>query len=248
MHKIYGIIYMVRNKVNNKIYFGQTTRSFKERYEGSIRNTKNKHLRNAIEKYGLDNFEIVEEFDVAFSKEELDELEKLYIGMYDTTNSEFGYNKMSGGYNGKPNDEVRKILSERQKGELNWNYGKETPQDVKNKISQTLKERYKTQEHHTKGIKLSEEHRVKLAQAHSQRNQIGINNPHARAVYSPTLKRKFDTVKQAEEFIGKQGVGKCCNHKYRNKTCGVMEDGTRIEWVYYDEWLMSQTEEIDDEE
>ena len=137
MHKIYGIIYMVRNKVNNKIYFGQTTRSFKERYEGSIRNTKNKHLRNAIEKYGLDNFEIVEEFDVAFSKEELDELEKLYIGMYDTTNSEFGYNKMSGGYNGKPNDEVRKILSERQKGELNWNYGKETPQDVKNKISQT---------------------------------------------------------------------------------------------------------------
>ena len=237
MHEIYGTIYMVRNKVNNKIYFGQTTRSFKERYGGSIRNTKNKHLRNAIEKYGLDNFEVVEEFDVAFSKEELDELEKLYIGIYDTTNSDFGYNKMSGGYNGKPNDEIKKALSERQKGELNWNYGKKTPQDVKHKFSDTLKERYKVLKHHSKGKKLTEEHRAKLAQAQSQRDQVGINNSHARAVYSPTLKRKFDTVKQAEEYIGKQGIGKCCNPNFRNRTCGETEDGIRIEWVYYDVWI-----------
>lgn len=244
MNKIYGIIYMVRNTVNNKIYFGQTTKTFKERYNYSIKNTKNQHLKNAIEKYGVDNFEIIEEFDIAYSKEELDGLEKLYIGVYNTTNSKFGYNKMDGGYNGKPNNEVRKKLSERQIGELNHNYGKETPQDVRDKISQTLKERYKTQEHHSKGIKLSEEHKAKVL-PNLLHDQTGSNNPSARAVYSPTLKRKFDTVKQAEEFIGKQGVGKCCNPKCKNKTCGETEDGVRVEWVYYDEWLMSQMEEID---
>lgn len=246
-NKIYGIIYMVRNTVNNKIYFGQTTRTFKERYSYSIKNTRNQHLRNAIEKYGIDSFEIIEEFDIAYSKEELDGLEKLYIGVYNTTNSDFGYNKMDGGYNGKPNDEVRKMLSERQKGELNHNYGKETPQDVKHKISQTLKERYKTQEHHSKGRKLTDEHKAKVLQNLQYSNQNGANNPSARAVYSPTLNKKFNTVKQAEEFVGKQGVGKCCNPNCRNKTCGETEDGVRIVWVYYDEWLALQVEEGNNE-
>ena len=247
MNNVYGIIYMVRNTVDNKIYFGQTTKTFNKRYGNSIKNTKNKHLKYAIEKYGIDRFEIIEEFDVAYSKEELDGLEKLYIGIYNTTNGDFGYNIMSGGYNGKPNDEIRKMLSERQKGELNHNYGRETPQDVRDKISRTLKERYKTQEHHSKGIKLTDEHKAKVVQNLKYDNQYGANNNHARAVYSPTLDKKFDTVKQAEEFIGKQGVGKCCNPKCKNKTCGVTDDGIRIVWVYYDKWIASQVKEGNNE-
>ena len=34
--KIYGIIYLIKNKINNKIYIGQTTRSFDERYFGDL--------------------------------------------------------------------------------------------------------------------------------------------------------------------------------------------------------------------
>ena len=30
----YGVIYLIRNKVNNKLYFGQTVNDFKRRYSG----------------------------------------------------------------------------------------------------------------------------------------------------------------------------------------------------------------------
>ena len=57
---MYGIIYKITNTVDGKIYIGQTVRSFWERYEGHLENTKNRHLKRAIQKYGVDAFEIVE--------------------------------------------------------------------------------------------------------------------------------------------------------------------------------------------
>lgn len=93
-HKVYGIIYKIRNKINNKIYIGQTKHSFKERYKNNLRkNTHNIELKNDIEKYGIDNFEIDEFFDIAYSKEELDKLEQLYIKSYNLLDSRYGYNK-----------------------------------------------------------------------------------------------------------------------------------------------------------
>ena len=93
-HKVYGIINKIRNKINNKIYIGQTKHSFKERYKNNLRkNTHNIELKNDIEKYGIDNFEIDEFFDIAYSKEELDKLEQLYIKSYNLLDSRYGYNK-----------------------------------------------------------------------------------------------------------------------------------------------------------
>ena len=80
--------------LNNKIYIGQTKHSFKERYKNNLRkNTHNIELKNDIEKYGIDNFEIDEFFDIAYSKEELDKLEQLYIKSYNLLDSRYGYNK-----------------------------------------------------------------------------------------------------------------------------------------------------------
>ena len=81
----YGIIYKITNKLNNKVYIGQTTRKlgFDRRYSYNLyRNTKNAHLKSSIDKYGIDNFEINKMFDVAYSKEELDEKEKYWIKYY----------------------------------------------------------------------------------------------------------------------------------------------------------------------
>lgn len=91
---IYGIIYKIKNKINNKIYIGQTTRTFDERYRNNLyKNTHNSDLKDDIEKYGIENFEIDKEFDVAYSKEELDKLEKMYIVLYKLTDKRYGYNK-----------------------------------------------------------------------------------------------------------------------------------------------------------
>lgn len=111
MSVIYGYIYILTNKINNKKYVGQTTQTFNKRYyfkgigaeriyerHSYMKRKKlsyNKHLLSAFEKYGLDNFIVEEEFDVAYSKDELDDKEKYYIKLFDSFNN--GYNKTTGG-------------------------------------------------------------------------------------------------------------------------------------------------------
>ena len=118
--EVYGIIYMIKNKINGKIYFGQTKHTFEKRYNSNdekiVNDVSNEHLRNSINKYGINNFYINRKFDVAYSKEELDELEDLYICMYETINPKYGYNKKRGGSNPIPNEETRRKMSESHKG------------------------------------------------------------------------------------------------------------------------------------
>lgn len=93
---MYGIIYKITNKVNNKIYIGQTTKGFKKRYCGNIKFTKNRYLKADIEKYGIDAFEINEQLDIAETADELDEKERYYISLYSSNERNKGYNIMSG--------------------------------------------------------------------------------------------------------------------------------------------------------
>ena len=121
---MYGIIYKITNIINGKVYIGQTIRTFKERYEGSIENTKNRHLKSAIEKYGVDAFVVDEQLDTAETKEELDRKEQYYIQLYGSDQRDKGYNIMSGGSRGKQAEESKKLISEAQLGEKNHMYGK----------------------------------------------------------------------------------------------------------------------------
>lgn len=93
------IIYCHRNKINGKLYIGQTkstlirrTRKDGSGYEGSS------YFWNAIQKYGWDNFEstILEE---NISDELIDEREKYWIHFFETTKPEYGYNHKIGGKN-----------------------------------------------------------------------------------------------------------------------------------------------------
>lgn len=118
------VIYMVRNKINNKIYFGQTTnvKGFKGRYANNFpKHCSNEHIRASIAKYGWSNFEVVEEFDRAESLDELNKLEEMYIKMWGTYDREYGYNIKFGGYNHKGrkcSEETKKKLSEAGKGRV----------------------------------------------------------------------------------------------------------------------------------
>lgn len=115
---VYGYIYLIRNKINNKLYIGQTINNFDKRYANNIiLNTHNKHLKSSLEKYGIDNFIIIKEFDKASSKEELDLLEDMYIKIYNTTNDKYGYNKRFGGHRGKNSEETKHKMSEAHKKE-----------------------------------------------------------------------------------------------------------------------------------
>ena len=99
--EVYGIIYKITNKINGKVYIGQTIQKggFDRRYCHDLsKNTHNEHLRMSIKKYGIDNFYINKEFDVAFSREELNIKEILWIKYYNSTNEKYGYNISLGGH------------------------------------------------------------------------------------------------------------------------------------------------------
>ena len=88
-----GYIYMIRNLINGKIYFGQTTNTFSKRYHKNLlKNTHVESLKEDLIKYGINSFEIVEDFDKCDNLEDLTKLENLYIIMYETYKSDFGYN------------------------------------------------------------------------------------------------------------------------------------------------------------
>lgn len=92
-----GIIYCITNKLNGKRYIGQTKRKkevrIKEHFQ-TAKDRRNLHLYNAINKYGIDNFEVNILKD-NLSEDELDMWEMYYIGFYDTFNN--GYNNTIGG-------------------------------------------------------------------------------------------------------------------------------------------------------
>lgn len=91
------IVYMIRNKINNKKYIGITTNSFAERYPHGIRAHHNPHLRNSVKKYGQENFEVILLEKNVEDMETLCKLEEMYIKKYDTCNPDKGYNKSLGG-------------------------------------------------------------------------------------------------------------------------------------------------------
>lgn len=126
---MYGQIYIIENIINKKTYIGQTIRENAiDRYNGTLENTKNLHLKYSINKYGLDNFTI-KTLCWFETKEELNKAEICYIEKYDSTNDKFGYNKHKGGIGGKQSDEALEKISKAMKKNL-----KEHPELWKKRI------------------------------------------------------------------------------------------------------------------
>jgi group I intron endonuclease len=118
-----GFIYKIENKVNHKVYIGQTRHSpngrWKEHiYELENHKKKNKKFQVAWDKYGLTSFEfsVIEECVVS----ELDDREIYYISKYDSFKN--GYNATTGGnqvmHNQKHTPESLRRMSVKSKE--NW--------------------------------------------------------------------------------------------------------------------------------
>lgn len=127
------LIYLITNLINNKIYIGQTCRSFDERKKEYTKeynriNPNSKKCRliiRAIHKYGIENFKFEILHDNIKTKEELNKLERKYIKLYNSTIDKNGYNIELGGNGiGKHSEQTKKKISEAQLGEKNHMFGK----------------------------------------------------------------------------------------------------------------------------
>lgn len=101
---IFGYIYKITNKSNQKIYVGKTTKSIRNRFNQHIKmafrpHTYTSHLYNAIVAEGSNNFEITQ-LDTAKTEEELNQKEIFWIQKLDSTNPANGYNIQLGGEGG----------------------------------------------------------------------------------------------------------------------------------------------------
>lgn len=146
-------IYILRNKINNKVYIGQTIRSLQRRLVTHRATAKAKvqtKISRAIRKYGKENF-FIELLDSCETQKDADELESRYIKMHNSISN--GYNispggqairivteetrkKLGNGMRGKNHSlETIGLMSEAHSGENNFFYGKTHTEEVKNFLS-----------------------------------------------------------------------------------------------------------------
>lgn len=93
-----GIIYIIKNNINDKVYIGQTITNIKTRFNQHCKNStlKSRHYKiyNAIKKYGKENF-YIEVLESNIEIDKLDEREIYYIEKYNSFKK--GYNSTKGG-------------------------------------------------------------------------------------------------------------------------------------------------------
>lgn len=125
-------IYKITNKINGKIYIGQTIQSLEKRWNQhkyeSVTYRKNQPLHNAMRKYDIDNF-IIEEIDGANSLSELNYKEWLLIYQFNSLVPN-GYNSKEGGNRPKYSKKTKVKMSKSAKIRSNK---KEHIDDMKNK-------------------------------------------------------------------------------------------------------------------
>ena len=135
-------VYKITNKINGKVYIGQSIRPIEERFKrhltDSLNNVLDTHLARAIRKYGKDSF-YIELIDVANTQDELNKKEQYYIKEYDSIIN--GYNETDalykcGGntYKSKTTEELKEISLKISKSKI----GIKNPQCRKIKVMNTI--------------------------------------------------------------------------------------------------------------
>lgn len=107
-------VYIHKNKINNKIYVGQTCNDVNDRWNNGKGYKNNLLFYDDIKKYGWNNFDRII-VKTNLSNVEADCLEKDLINTYNLTNSDYGYNHTMGG-----------------KGLLGYNHTSETKRKISN--------------------------------------------------------------------------------------------------------------------
>lgn len=174
--KITGI-YMIKCKINNKVYIGQS-KNIKKRFSDhrSALNRNNHYndlLQNDWNKYGQCSFEfsLIKECE----EYELNKLENKYINEYKSYDKKSGYNITLG----KDIDGAEIYTEEMRRRNSEGHVGHEVPEETKKKIGEANRGKKRTEEqkramsenrkgekHPNYGKPMSEEQKKKISEAH----------------------------------------------------------------------------------
>jgi group I intron endonuclease len=128
-------IYLLRNKINNKIYIGKSINLYKRiyRHKNDSKYNNSIYICLAINKYGWNNFEveILEKFD-NIDNDFLLKIEAEYIKKYNSTDRKIGYNLLAFGTDKtgfKASAETLRKMSIAASGKNNGNWGKKLSEE-----------------------------------------------------------------------------------------------------------------------
>jgi group I intron endonuclease len=219
------IIYKITNKINGKIYIGQTTKPIEERWRHHCKTTNKRSCRlmlYAIKKYGPENFS-VEVQEICDSKDHLNKREKYWIKEFESFGK--GYNLTSGGDHVELAEETKRKISEKlvgrprtdgkgfRKGNIPWNSGISWSDDMKAKLSKA----HEGQVSWCKGKKLTKDHRNKMSEVRKGKPRSDKYKP----VICVTTGKIYPSGKHAAAELGLQTSKICLVLKgKRNHTGG----------------------------
>lgn len=183
-------IYLIQNKINLKLYVGQTGNLIKRwsNYKACAKKLPRRPqlINLAMAKYGIENFTytLLEQYD---NQIDTDEAEDFYIGYFQTRNPEFGYNLKPGGNVASGwhhTEETKKKISEATTIQMQ-------SEEMKKNLSKCI-----TKRNLEKPIKawhgknFSEEHCQKLSESHKGKDNHQLGRTH-----SPETKDKMRLAK-----------------------------------------------------
>lgn len=192
-------IYCLRNKINDKVYIGQTWQSIKKRFQNGYYGCK--HIKNALDAYGKKNF-YYEILNICYTQEEADELERFWIKKFNSSDRKYGYNLSSGGKaSGTPSIETRQKISDSNKGKIitektrqkliNSHLGFVHSEETRKKLSII-----------NKGKKLSKEHVEKIANSNRGRK----NSEESKKKMSESAKKKPPMTQETKNKLAKIAI------------------------------------------
>lgn len=236
-------IYLHKNKINNKVYIGQTSNKPEYRWNNGKGYKDSPLFYNAIQKYGWDNFEhIILYTDLTLQKANV--LQQYLIKRLKSNERDSGYNILDGGKNYHHTEQQKLKQSLFMKKQ--WQN-----QDYKKEQSDRMKEKWKDEDYRKKiidsisgqkshfygtdksgennpmfGRHHTEESKQKMSEARKKYYQQnpnkhkGKNNPMAKAVECIQTGERFDTGKQAAAWSGVSPQAISRNLKGLQKTAG----------------------------
>ena len=265
---MYGFVYITTNHVNGKQYIGQRKYDKQGKWKEYL--GSGVVLSKAIKKYGLENFskEIIENCKTKEELNAREKFWINYFNavnsdnFYNIAKGGDGGNTLAG-YTEQQLEEHSKILSNALKGVINQGINNPKSKRViclnNMKIFDTTVEAGKyanvcdvtiqdccNGKIHTAGIDPITKERLQWEYYYPNKEyelkiiQKKNNHPNIKKVICYTTNEIFDSTKAASKKynISESGICDCCNFKY--SSYGKLEDGTRLQWFYYDYYISDE--------
>ena len=262
---MYGFVYITTNHINGKKYIGQKKYDKQGKWKEYL--GSGIILSRAIKKYGKENFskQIIDECKTKEELNLKEKYWINYFdavnsdNFYNIAEGGDGGNTLSG-YTEKQLEEHSKILSNALKGVINQGINNPMSKQViclnNMKIFDTTVDAGKyanvcdvaiqnccNGKLYTSGKDPITKERLQWEYYYpNKKYQLKIiekkpNHPNIKKVVCHTTNEIFDSAKVASEKykISESGIRECCNFKYTSY--GKLEDGTRLQWFYYDYYI-----------